>query len=850
MTRRILHLVEKLSLGGASQSLLGLARQSIKEGFNHVLFSIFPPDRRALQSAVEIGLEIARPGMPELFSQIQKADIVQIHFWNSPALYEILQIPWPEARILLWCHISGDHPPQTLTPELVTFPDAIVASSHHTAQLPVFKNAGQDKLTRVIIDTPDFEKLDRFTREKQSQFTVAHVGTVDFIKMHPDFIRMHATANIPNLKVVVCGDGPALRKLKGQAVLFGFPERFEFVGFQAEPGAILSQADVFGYPLSDENYATSELALQEAMYLGVPPLLLASNGPALMIQDGQTGLLASSPNDYTLKLELLASSKALRKSLSKNAAAYARAHWGSPRIVKQMHALYDELLLRHKRPVLNLIPSTEFQGANSFIRSLGKSAPQFTISLEGRAVHGIAIEKAADRRVSESSLLLSSPSAGGVLHYRFNYPSDPYLHFWSGLILAKQGRTALASMEFKQAERLGFDTERIAPYINHPVELPERILTTQISPLQGNSVTPQTTFQRAFNRIEKEQGAVLFCGASVTAQKTGYRALLAQWIHEHTATEMKPIHACLGGIGSFGCAYLLHRALDKNPDQPALCFIECLTGDIGIRAQPHAIAEYLEGMLLRLLKRGSAICFIFLYHDRMKDSDSLLLREMYVKIASYYRVPIIDLASGFIQLINSGEASQVSLLRDGIHTTPAGSYIASSHIANQLQKFKADWSLSDPGIHIPEPLHPSTAPYLYQWDILPSQLAETLTQKWGVFQAASRYLTIDTGEIFEITLDDGELTGILFVNGPHSGNIKVYTSSHVGHEYVLKDKWSHYRRLHMIQFKDPQLLTQHICLRPSGENSAGLLSSLAIVGLLLRSTQSQKPHLTMKLSRL
>jgi glycosyltransferase involved in cell wall biosynthesis len=157
--------------------------------------------------------------------------------------------------------------------------------------------------------------------------------------MHPDFIEMHAAASIPGLRVIVCGDGPALSTLKKQAETTKHPERFEFLGFQSEPAQILAKADLFGYPLADENYATSELAIQEAMYLGIPPLLLAKNGPALMVQNGETGVLVSKPNDYTRKLKSLAASPELREKLGENAATFAQLNWGSKRTAQQMLAL-------------------------------------------------------------------------------------------------------------------------------------------------------------------------------------------------------------------------------------------------------------------------------------------------------------------------------------------------------------------------------------------------------------------------------------------------------------------------------------------------------------------------------
>ncbi len=83
MTIRVLHIIERLSLGGASQSLLGIIRHSESDTTHHILISLLSPDRQALKQAVDLGIDIEHPGQSNLLDQIARADIVQIHFWNS-----------------------------------------------------------------------------------------------------------------------------------------------------------------------------------------------------------------------------------------------------------------------------------------------------------------------------------------------------------------------------------------------------------------------------------------------------------------------------------------------------------------------------------------------------------------------------------------------------------------------------------------------------------------------------------------------------------------------------------------------------------------------------------------------
>ena len=49
---------------------------------------------------------------PEITEKIIKADIVVVHFWNHPLLYDFLIRTFlPESRLIFWSHVSGANPP-------------------------------------------------------------------------------------------------------------------------------------------------------------------------------------------------------------------------------------------------------------------------------------------------------------------------------------------------------------------------------------------------------------------------------------------------------------------------------------------------------------------------------------------------------------------------------------------------------------------------------------------------------------------------------------------------------------------------------------------------------------------
>ncbi len=139
--------------------------------------------------------------------------------------------------------------------------------------------------------------------------------------------------DIPNVRLVVVGDGPAdkrLRSLMPDAAFLGFQDGHRL----AEAYASL---DVFVHTGPDETFGQ---AIQEAMASGVPVVAPAAGGPVDLVAPEETGLLFE-PNDTA---ELRASVLRLVED------AELRARWGGAARATVEHrswtAVGDELL-RH-----------------------------------------------------------------------------------------------------------------------------------------------------------------------------------------------------------------------------------------------------------------------------------------------------------------------------------------------------------------------------------------------------------------------------------------------------------------------------------------------------------------------
>lgn len=422
----VLHLVDQLTTGGAGRSLIASAGFGVRAGGRHRIASLRPPHPDALHLAKQAGLEAAeRPWLDE----VADADIVHVHFWNTPLLHARLREAWPACRLVLTSHVRGSTSPHILTPELLERADQVICTSPDSLAIAGGKAA-------LAPAAADLGRVAQVRREAHPVFTIGYLGAVDFAKMHPDFAGMHTRLGRPEVRILVAGDGGARRILASAPVPAGV--RMELRGQVADVGSFLSQCDVFGYPLRRPCYATTELVVHEAMAAGLPCVVLADGGPAHSVVHGVTGFVAADEDDYLCRLRTLHDDPVLRRRMGEAAALHAQTHFGVDNLAPLVEAVYQEALQQPKRP---RPPLPELAGADAFIASLGAEATPFTHNDE--------------TAIAQCDPAVASAGAGGVLHWRSLYPQDGRLRLWSGLIFQAQGRPALAAAEFKAAARAG-----------------------------------------------------------------------------------------------------------------------------------------------------------------------------------------------------------------------------------------------------------------------------------------------------------------------------------------------------------------------------------------------------------
>ncbi|MBN2420277.1 MAG: glycosyltransferase family 4 protein [Deltaproteobacteria bacterium] len=488
---KILHIIQCLASGGGPRALIAAAKYSARFGdYEHRVASLLPVDSNGLHLAEEAGMTVTVPrDRSALFHEIEKADIVHMSWWNNPEIYELLRSDFPAMRLIIWFHTSGDIAPQIITPELVDFADFALPCSPYTYQCRAIQNLTPDerlKKTGMVYGAADFARLKGIEPKPHDTFNVGYLGLATPYKIHPNFIPMSASIDIPDVKFIVCGFIDEV--FPQQAQRLGVAERFDFRGYVNDIKSVLETFDVFGYPLGIR--VAAELVMQEAMYAGVPPVVFPAGGIKELVINDYTGIIVHSELEYKHAIEYLYYHPEERKRLGNNAKEYARQIFGAENAAKKLNAIYERMMQRQKRKRLwkdrrsvNLLNQTvtlsdltnkkkddhEVSGAEIFIETLGDSGEAKALNTSMNSEDITELFR-VEREISSYPPIMYCNDTGGILQYEGYYPTDPYLRLWAGLMWNQRSDHDIAVSEFQSAINVGFKHWRVYWYLAQAAE--------------------------------------------------------------------------------------------------------------------------------------------------------------------------------------------------------------------------------------------------------------------------------------------------------------------------------------------------------------------------------------------
>lgn len=167
---------------------------------------------------------------------------------------------------------------------------------------------------------------------------------LDSHKRFSDVIRVLAriTDSIPNLKLLLIGDGPDRVKLERLAADLDVQDQVIFAGYHEESREFLEVIDVFVLASSGE---ALPLALIEAMHAGIPAVASRVGGNPFVLDDGRSGLLFDPANldDLEQHLRMLLESAQRRSKLGREAKKRAQREFSAQRYVREVSELWNDV---------------------------------------------------------------------------------------------------------------------------------------------------------------------------------------------------------------------------------------------------------------------------------------------------------------------------------------------------------------------------------------------------------------------------------------------------------------------------------------------------------------------------
>lgn len=169
---------------------------------------------------------------------------------------------------------------------------------------------------------------------------IAHEKNIDFLI----YVVNKLKESIPNILLVIAGEGPALEHLKQLSKKLKLEQNIQFLGYldrQTELLDCYASGDIFIFASRTE---TQGLVLLEAMAQGVPVVSTAKLGTVDILSPEKGCIIAEEDiDDFSKKLLTLFEDKSLHQRLQQEAPEYAKT-WSCSEMAKKVLNYYQNII--------------------------------------------------------------------------------------------------------------------------------------------------------------------------------------------------------------------------------------------------------------------------------------------------------------------------------------------------------------------------------------------------------------------------------------------------------------------------------------------------------------------------
>jgi len=414
---KVVHLTAHLG-GGVGKALSGLAAHS-DLSIERTIVCLERPERSQFVDRLRTQV-IVCPSADTLARLVEGADIVQLEWWNHPAIIECLcSLPNSPLRLLVWCHVSGLFNP--IVPlgligaaRMFTFTSTCSYEATEVCKLA----PGLLERLLVVPSCGGFEGFPEPRSTPSARFSVGYIGSLNFAKLHPHYVEFLAAVDISGFCVSILGDAINQDVLSAQCDSMGKSGILRFLGYTSDVATALRQFDVLAYLLNPTHYGTTENALLEAMSMGIVPVVLDNPAERRIVDDRRPGLIVHSPSEFSQAMDWLWRNPTERQRIGERAGRHVREKYAVEKTGKSFDSLYGAILPKEKANV-------------DFRKIFGDDPADWFLACQG---DGTIFKEDGSTAVDANSLLVHSlfeRSKGSVFHFLEHFPNDVKLKSWA-----------------------------------------------------------------------------------------------------------------------------------------------------------------------------------------------------------------------------------------------------------------------------------------------------------------------------------------------------------------------------------------------------------------------------------
>jgi hypothetical protein len=286
--------------------------------------------------------------------------------------------------------------------------------------------------------------------------------------------------------------------------------------------------------------------------------------------------------------------------------------------------------------------------------------------------------------------------------------------------------------------------------------------------------------------LSEKPRSIAYFGASVTAQREGFRPLLHQRLRDRFGQDHDSIFAGIGGVNIVAATFLADEFVVRH--DPDFCLVEFTSAHLSSWQDPADGGVAMDGLLAKLRSAGCRPWLLHLYR-RDWDERQAELMAAFEAAADRHDVPSIDLVTPLRDQVEHGE--EEALFRDDVHTTDAGSRLVAELTEAALASIQAERG--------GQPAHPPGVDYSGA-HFVPVAAGECEgVAEMKLFRLHRPYLEVAAGSTIRPRIA-GRLAGLALVVGPESGELEI--ADRAGSQRLMAwDEFCHYERFTAIAFE-------------------------------------------------